>query len=131
MRVYVVYSSGQIATRIIRELMNAPSMTLVGQCRDSDLSFDVIRSSCPDIVVLQDVRMPADTFRTVVRQLKAEPSAPRILIMTDSPYPQFKRECLRIGADHVYETPTEVVGMVEALQDNRINTRVRNHGEMS
>ena len=131
MRVYVVYSSTQVATRIIRELMIAPSLMLVGQCQEADLSVDLLRSSRPDVVLFQDLHMSILSFRALVVNIKDQAHPPRILVMTDSPYPVYWRECLRMGADNVYQTPGEVVGMVNALQSDTIITHISTHGGMS
>lgn len=131
MRMYVVYSSTQVATRIIRALMIAPSLVLVGQCQETDVSVDLIRSARPDVVLFQDLHMSIESFRALVVKIKEQTPAPRIFVMTDSPYPVYWRECLRMGADTVYRTPGEVVGMVNALQCDQNTTSVSNHGGMS
>lgn len=131
MRVYLVYSSSQVAARVIRELLTVPAVTFVGQRRAETVACAEIRDSRPDIVLFVGVHLDAVTLRRTLTSLKQMQPVPRVLIMTDYPYPQYRKECLRIGADLVFDTATEFTSMIALFQNERVLGDSTFHGGVS
>lgn len=119
MRVFVVYGSSQVAARVILELQGVPSVRFVGQSPDDAVSIDAIRNSRPDAVLFIGPHMDVFTLRQTFAGLRNINPTPRILLMTDYPFVQYKNVCMRIGADRVFETTNEFQGMIDLFRDGR------------
>lgn len=119
-RVFVVYGSGQVAARVILELQRVPSVRFVGQSQDDTVTIAAIRSSQPDAVLFVGPHLEALTLRQIFAGLREINPTPRILLMTDYSFVQYKKEGMRMGADHVFETTNEFQGMIDLFREDRI-----------
>ncbi len=72
-------------------------MEVVGVASDGAEAIDVVRSTKPD-VVLMDVRMPGVDGLAATRRLLASTSAPKVLMLTTFDLDEYVAEALRLGA---------------------------------
>jgi DNA-binding NarL/FixJ family response regulator len=74
-----------------------PDMEVVAVASDGAEAIDVVRSTKPD-VVLMDVRMPGVDGLAATRRLLASTGAPRVLMLTTFDLDEYVAEALRLGA---------------------------------
>jgi len=53
----------------------------------------------PDVVIL-DIHMPGKNGMEVLKELKKFEPAPCAIMLTNYPYPQYRKKCADLGADY-------------------------------
>ena len=69
----------------------------------------------PDVVIL-DIRMPGGNGLQALERIKASDSAPMVIMLTAFPYPQYRKKCLELGAEHFFDKSTEFEQVAQVLQ---------------
>src|SRR5512146_1868974 len=115
MKVFVVDDSVVIRQRLKRLLAEVPDLEVVGEAGDAQVAVAAILAQRPDIVLL-DLHLLNGNGIDVLRRLKQERVAPAVMILTDYPYPEYRRLCLDAGADFFFIKSTEFDQVVPALR---------------
>jgi len=71
---------------------------VVGEADSQEEALSMILISNADIVVL-DIQLMKGSGIEVLRQLKKMQPAIKVMVLTNHAYPQFRQECLKLGAD--------------------------------
>jgi DNA-binding NarL/FixJ family response regulator len=114
-RVYVVDDSDFVRERLIEMLSELEKVETVGGTGDPREALAAIREMVPDLVIL-DIRLPGKSGVEVCRDLKKEKASPIVIILTNYPYPQYRRECTEAGADYFLNKSTEFNKIAEVLK---------------
>jgi DNA-binding NarL/FixJ family response regulator len=91
--------------------------TVVARCRDGEETLEAVRRHRPDVLVL-DVKMPGRDGLAVLRELGAEGSTTRVVLLTAALEDERLLEAIRLGArgvllkDMAPELLVEAVGAV-------------------
>lgn len=115
MKVFMVEDSAVIRERLKRLLAEIPEVQVVGETGDAQVGLAAILEQRPDVVLL-DIHILNGNGIDVLQRLKQEPAAPAVIILTDYPYPEYRRVCLEAGADFFFVKSTEFEQIVPALQ---------------
>jgi DNA-binding NarL/FixJ family response regulator len=105
--ILLVYGSLAVGARIISHVVRFPEVSIVGQARDVSEAVTLISLEKPRLVIA-DLLLPHGKGLEVLRQAKNMPSPPLVLMTSDSPYPQDRRECIREGADYFLHLPHDI-----------------------
>jgi DNA-binding NarL/FixJ family response regulator len=73
-------------------------LQVVGEAEDADSTWRMCAQVRPDVILL-DVAMPGPGVLEVIRRLKADAPATRILVLSIHPEQHYARRVLRAGAD--------------------------------
>ncbi len=114
MKVFVVDDSAVIRQRLKRMLADEPKVQVIGEAGDARMATDAILKSKPDVVLL-DLHLVDGSGIDVLESLKHNRPAPAVIILTDYPYPEYRRICLDAGADFFFVKSTEFDQVVPAL----------------
>jgi DNA-binding NarL/FixJ family response regulator len=98
MRVFIADDSAVIVERLADLLREIPGVELAGHARDATETIRCIRQIKPDAVVL-DFQMPGGSGLDVLRAIRPDHPGLYVLICTNYPYPQYRKECLGAGAN--------------------------------
>jgi DNA-binding NarL/FixJ family response regulator len=104
--VFLADDSALIRERLPGILAEITEVELIGQAADGIEAINSVRELKPDIVVL-DIRMPGKNGMEVLTELKKFKPAPCVIIMTNYPYPQYRKKCLDLGADYFLDKSTD------------------------
>jgi DNA-binding NarL/FixJ family response regulator len=118
LRVLIADDSAGVRERLVTMVSALPGITAVGQAQDGLEAVDAIRRIRPDVVIL-DIRMPGTNGIDVLRQLKKTQPAPRVIVLTNYSYQQYRERCEAAGADFFFDKSTEFDRIPRALDQVR------------
>lgn len=119
-KVYVVDDSDFVRERVIEMLSELEEVEIVGETGDPREALAAIRQMVPDAVIL-DIRLPGRSGVEVLRDLKKEEPSPVVIILTNYPYPQYRKQCNEAGADYFLNKSTEFNKIAQVLQGLAVN----------
>ena len=115
MKVFVADDSAVLRERVIEMLSDLPGIEIIGYAQDVSETLTAIKSLNPDVVIL-DIRMPGGSGMDVLQEVKKDKQAPVVIILTNYPYPQYRKKCLGLGADYFFDKSTEFEKMTELFR---------------
>jgi DNA-binding NarL/FixJ family response regulator len=116
-RILVVDDHAMIRQAIRIACSGRPGLEVVGEAATGPEALQQNLRLRPDVVVL-DLILPVLDGLEVARQLKADPSGPRILVLTAADDEDVAFEALRLGVDGYVEKTApleEIAGAIEAV----------------
>jgi two-component system response regulator DevR len=119
--VYIVDDSQVMRERLTESVADIAGVKIAGQSGDPLEALDGIQKSHPDVVIL-DIRLPQKSGIDVLKDIKENPSAPIVIMVTNYPYHQYRQACMAAGADYFFSKIDEFEMIRETL--SRIG---RNH----
>jgi two-component system OmpR family response regulator len=105
-RVYIGDESTAVRSRLVRMLTDHQAVRVVGQTADAREALQQIRQVRPEVVILA-VHMFRGSGIEVARAVRRELPSSVIVMLTNSAYPQYRRECLQAGADYFLDKSIE------------------------
>jgi CheY-like chemotaxis protein len=112
--VYIVDDSQAVRERLIGMISEVEGVTLSGASGNPSEAVGAIRRLQPDAVIL-DIRMPGMSGIQVLREIKQDLRAPVVIMLTNYPFGQYRRECTEAGADFFLNKSTEFEKINEIL----------------
>jgi CheY-like chemotaxis protein len=104
--VYIVDDSQAVRERLIAMISELEGTALAGASGEPKEAIKAIRRLQPDAVIL-DIRMPGMSGIEVLREIKQDLRAPVVIMLTNYPFGQYRRECADAGADYFLNKSTE------------------------
>ena len=107
-RVFVVEDSPVLRERIVGDIAALGQFAVVGWAESEKDAVESIARLAPDIVVT-DIRLKLGSGIEMMRQVRARcPSPPPIIVvLTNYGLPEYKRQCLKYGADDFFDKSAE------------------------
>ena len=116
MRVFIVDESAIMRERLAAIISDlAGAIELIGQAEDASGAAEAIRRLKPDLVIL-DLRTRSGSGIQVLREIKADATAPIVVILTNYPYPQYRKQCQELGAEYFFDKSMDFDRVPELLQ---------------
>lgn len=98
MKTIIVDDSVFIRGRLVDILSSIPSVEIIGEEGKAHQAVESIRLEKPDLVIL-DLRLKGGSGINVLHEIKRDNPDLKVIIFTGYPYPQYRRRCLKEGAD--------------------------------
>ncbi len=105
MKVFIADDSEILCERLIELLAGLPKVEVIGCAHDAEGAIKAINECAPDVVIL-DIRMPGGSGIDVLQHIK-KGNIPIVIVLTNYPYPQYRKRCLSAGADYFFDKSTE------------------------
>ncbi|MCB0171262.1 MAG: response regulator transcription factor [Anaerolineae bacterium] len=121
MKVFIADDSLIVREHLVTMLDELAGIEIVGQAENVAKAISAIRDLQPDVVIL-DIRMPGGSGIDVLRNIKQDEVTPMVIILTNYPYPGYRRKCLEAGADYFLDKSTEfdqIPTLFERFQQNK------------
>ncbi len=115
MRILLVDDSPVVRERLAALLAEVEGVEVVGQAQDAPEAVAAIRALQPDVVTL-DIRMPGGNGIDALAEVKKLQPTPVIIMLTNYPYPQYRKKCLDAGADYFLDKSTEFEQVAQILK---------------
>ena len=106
MKVFVAEYSKLVRERIISSFSGLEGIELTGEASDVPTAISNMLSAKPDVVIL-DIRMPGGNGLDVLRRVKLEHNAPKVIVLTNYSLPEYKEAAMELGADYFFDKSTE------------------------
>lgn len=115
MKVFIVEDSKVVRERLNTMISELREIEVIGEAENALDAIDSIRKLKPDAVVL-DIRLANGSGIDVLKDIKNDKPVPIIIILTNYPYPQYKKKCLDSGADYFFDKSTEFDKITDVLK---------------
>lgn len=123
LQVVIIDDSVVIRQRLVGLLGEVHGVEVSGVATDGFEGLDTIRKLRPDVVIL-DIRMPGMGGIELLETLQADDNpSPTIIVLTNFPYPAYRKRCQELGAEYFFDKSTEFAAAVEVLQEMSTNGR--------
>ena len=106
-------------SEIIRErlktmLSEVPKVETIDQAENPHEAIESVNKLHPDIVVME-VQMPGGSGIDLIRRIKTVKKAPKVIVLTNESYPQYRKRCFEAGADFFFDKSTEFGEVTKVL----------------
>jgi DNA-binding NarL/FixJ family response regulator len=106
MKVFIADDSSVLRERLSEMLSELPGVEIMGYAQDVPGALTSIKTLQPDVVIL-DIRMPGGSGVDVLQDIKKDNKTPMVIVLTNYPYPQYRKKCMDLGADFFFDKSTE------------------------
>jgi len=104
--VLIVDDSLIVRERLVAILDELAGIEIVGQAGNVAEAVNAVRKLQLDVMIL-DIRLPDGSALDILRNIKQAKAVPTIIILTNYPYPGYRQECLKAGADFFLDKSIE------------------------
>lgn len=114
MKVFLVEDSPVIRERLRGMVASIPETELVAEADNED---DAVRGICairPDVVIL-DLTLARGSGMEVLRQIRGQPLASLVIVLTNYGYPQYQKKCMELGANYFMDKSRDIEILSELL----------------
>ena len=128
MRVFIVDDSKIVCKGLQQMLANVAGVKIVGQAHNAPDAIKSISELKPDVVIL-DIRLPGQSGMDVLKDIRAKKLPIRIIMLTNYPYPQYRKKCEALGADYFFDKVAEIEmipNVIIELAKNKLEKREEN-----
>jgi len=116
MKVLIVDDSKIVCNGLQQMLINIADVEIVGQAHNAQDAITSISEAKPDVVVL-DIRMPAKSGIEVLKDIRDKKLPIRVIMLTNYPYPQYRKKCEELGADYFFDKVTEIEEIPKVIEE--------------
>jgi DNA-binding NarL/FixJ family response regulator len=116
MRAFVVEDSAMLVERLRDILAAVGGIEFVGASGSACEAIELILGANPDVVIL-DIRLDSGSGIDVLRHIKANQPSIKVIVLTNYPFPQYRKKCLELGAEHFLDKVTEVEQVADILRE--------------
>lgn len=127
MQVLIVDDSKLVCDRLVVMISDIPGLEIAGQATNANDAIDSIKKHKPEVVVL-DIRMPGGNGFDVLKKINKYKLDPLVIMLTNYPFPQYRKKCMDAGADFFFDKSTEFYSVIEVLK--KLAQEFKAHGDM-
>ena len=116
MKVLIVDDSKIVCNGLQQMLTNIADVEIVGQAHNAQDAIQSISEAKPDVVIL-DIRMPGKSGIEVLKDIRNKKLPIRVIMLTNYPYPQYRKKCEELGADYFFDKVTEIEEIPKVIEE--------------
>ena len=113
--VLIADDSRVLQERLAALLADIEGVKIVGQTFDTDETIQSIQELRPNVIIL-DIRMPGGGGIRVLEEVKRGTFLPMVIVLTNCPYPQYRKKCMEEGASFFLDKSTEFEKVIDILR---------------
>ena len=112
--VFVADDSVPVRDRLVALLNGMSQLEVVGQAGGVAETVAQVRIARPEIVIL-DIRLSDGSGLDVLLALQRDQPHPKVIMLTNYPFDQYRRKCLEAGASRFFDKSTEFDMIPQAI----------------
>jgi YesN/AraC family two-component response regulator len=114
-RVFVADDSVLIRERLRALLSDFSEIEIISEARDGVEAKKAIGKLNPDVAIL-DIKMPGVDGIDLLKYIKNKNQNIKVIMLTNYPYPQYRKKCMALGADYFFKKSMEFQNVLDALK---------------
>jgi YesN/AraC family two-component response regulator len=107
MKVLIVDDSKTVCNGLEQMLTGIPGIEISEKAYNGKDAIAIISESKPDVVIL-DIRLPDLSGIEVLKDIREKKLSTKVIMLTNYPYPQYRKKCEELGADYFFDKVTEI-----------------------
>jgi len=108
MKVFLVDDSAIVLEKLAAMISGIEGVEIAGQAMNARDAIQSIVKLKPDVVIL-DIRLNGGgSGIDVLKEIKKEIPPPIVIMLTNYPYPQYRKKCQALGADYFFDKVAEI-----------------------
>jgi len=115
MKVLIVDDSKIVCNGLRQMLSDIADVNVVGEAYNAGNAIKAILELKPDVVIL-DIRLPGKSGIEVLKDIRDKKLPIRVIMLTNYPYPQYRKKCEELGADYFIDKVTEIEKIKEVIE---------------
>ena len=117
MDVFISDDSPVVRVRLANMIEDVKGINLIGEANNVQESIELIDKLKPDAIIL-DIRMPGGSGLDVLKKIREDEmnNHPLIIVLTNYPYPQYRKKCMEAGADYFFDKSNEFHKVVDVFK---------------
>jgi DNA-binding NarL/FixJ family response regulator len=116
MKVLLVDDSKDVLSEWSKTIQSIDGIKIVGKAHSEDEAKNLFQIKQPDVICL-DIRLQEGSGINVLNYIKSEKPSSIVLMLTNYPYPQYKKKCRDMGANYFYDKSTEFQLAIQKLKE--------------
>lgn len=116
MKIFLVEDSPDIRERLHTLISEVAGAEMEAEADNQEDALHGISEVRPDVVIL-DLHLASGSGMEVLHQVKAKQSAPRVIVLTNFGYPQYRKRCMGLGADYFLDKSRDIGTLGSLLAD--------------
>jgi CheY-like chemotaxis protein len=121
MRVLVVEDAASVRQRMVAIFAGAEGVDAVAEAASGEAALEMIEHFRPDFVTL-DLMLPGISGLDVLDGLREKDQKPQVVVLTNYPYPAFRKKCMALGAAHFFAKTVDPNQILEILKGGLSST---------
>ncbi|HBH83348.1 MAG TPA: response regulator [Bacteroidales bacterium] len=113
MKIVIADDSALWRDRIKSILIDINKVFVVGEAENGTDALKIIMEKEPDLAII-DIRMPEMNGIELLKKIRELKMNVKIIMLTNYPYPQYRKRCLEAGADY-FLSKTEDFEQIETI----------------
>jgi len=114
MKIVIADDSLLLRDRLKALLKDFKNVLIAGETGNGKDALILINECHPDVAIL-DIRMPEMNGIEVLKKVRETGSHPKVIILTNYPYRQYKDRCMAEGADYFFDKNQNIGTLVEII----------------
>jgi DNA-binding NarL/FixJ family response regulator len=115
MKVLIVDDSKIVCEGLRQMLISVADVVVAGEAHNALDAVTAISEYEPDVVIL-DIRLPGKSGIEVLKDIRDKKLPIRVIMLTNYPYPQYRKKCEELGADYFIDKVTEIEKVTEVIE---------------
>jgi DNA-binding NarL/FixJ family response regulator len=115
-KVLIVDDSKIVCDGLQQMLIDTADVEIVGRAHTAHEAINAISECEPEAVIL-DIRLPGPSGIEVLKDIRDKKLPIRVIMLTNYPYPQYRRKCEELGADYFIDKVTEIEKIPHVIEE--------------
>ena len=126
MKVLIVDDSAIVRVRLADLLAEVEGIEVIAQAENATQAFELVEALKPDVAIV-DVQMPKRNGIDLIQDVKKIRQAPKIIMLTNYPTPEYREKCFSRGADYFFDKSSEIEEVIDVLKHLQRDLRGQRH----